>query len=241
MADLGIDVTKIKTDLVQFFKQRKPDFSTFGNTVNQVFEAFVFASVVKWYQNNGWTVEFVHPTAALKKAGNNPPEIRLKFSTRGRPENYTYAKCEKAGLTVQIRHQIRVSTARHRNNQRYPANICLDVAVIRDIDLTYFDSNAAVPNSFLVTFGEAKHMSAFAELMAGFIGMVYELQPNRLKRTRIGEWSMGENPSPFLYVSGFLYRTALGIQETVRFRKFDIDVYTRTDALAEGLDLPPRV
>ena len=48
----------------------------------------------------------------------------------------------------------------------------LDVAVIRDMDLEGFSTFDHVPNDQLLTFGEAKHMSAFAELVASFIGVV---------------------------------------------------------------------
>ena len=81
-------------------------------------------------------------------------------------------------------------------------------------------------------------MSAFAELLAGFIGVVHELQPQRLRRVRIKAASPLVHPAPFLFVSGKLWHTAEGILETIRRRKFDIDVFSRTKALCEAVALP---
>jgi hypothetical protein len=61
-------------------------------------------------------------------------------------------------------------------------------------------------------------MSAFAELIAGFIGVVHEMQPRRLKRgARFSRKT--EHLPPFLYVSGYLYPTAQGLLETIRERE----------------------
>jgi hypothetical protein len=78
-----------------------------------------------------------------------------------------------------------------------------------------------------VSFGEAKHMSAFAELIAGFVGVVHELQPERLKRVRVAHFKSSPHPAPFLYVSGYLWNTAEGVRQTLMRRKVDLDIYTR--------------
>jgi hypothetical protein len=77
-------------------------------------------------------------------------------------------------------------------------------------------------------------------LIAGFLGLVYELQPHRLKRTRMKAWmnSIKDYPAPFLFVSGHLWHTAEGIAATVKRRKLDVDVYSRTKLLEAGFKLP---
>src|SRR5947209_17569188 len=104
--------------------------------------------------------------------------------------------------------------------------MCLDVAVIREMDLDGFSTSDHVPNSQLLTFGEAKHMSAFAELVASFIGAVHELQPHRLKRLRTKKWAAQpkSDPAPFLFVSGSFWRTGEGLVLTIRRRKYDVDI-----------------
>ena len=84
MAKLWINTSSIRQQIGGFFIANKSDMTQFGSTVNQTFEAFVFASLVNWYSTNNWKVEFKHPTS-------NSNVVKLKYSTRGRPSRYTYA------------------------------------------------------------------------------------------------------------------------------------------------------
>ena len=121
--------------------------------------------------------------------------------------------------------------------------MCLDVAVINDTDLGLYLTNTALPNANLITFGEAKHMSGFAELVAGFIGLVHELQPRRLKRIRTRTWKavVPDHLSPFLFVSGILYPTGQGIHQTIQNRLYDINIFTQTDTLPGAPKLPAEI
>lgn len=231
---IWVDVDAVKKQLATFFSNNKQDLSLFGNTVNQTFEAFVFAALVNWYSDNGWSVNFHHPQKQNQKI------VKLKFSTRGRPDNYTYAICEKKDTRIQIRHQIRVATKHHRVYQSPPANVVLDVAVVADQNLSRYKSEDYVDNSALFTFGEAKHMSAFAELIAGFIGLVHELKPDMLLPIRMypNPVTKREHPSPFLYVSGYLLPTARGLQQTIIDRGYDIDIYDHDTGKMFGITLP---
>lgn len=237
MTDLWLDQEKVKESLARFFEREKADVAAFGVTVNQTFEAFVFASVVSLYRGRGWKAELVHPKGASARTA-----VKLKFNTRGRPGAYTYALCHKGEVVVEVRHNLRVAT-RHHTAGTYPAaNVCLDVAVITSHDLSTLKSNDHVENEKLVTFGEAKHMSAFAELVANFIGLVHEMMPQHLesKRPYIGPLPDREHLAPFLYVSGYLYPTAKGVLETVRQRGLDLDVYDHGAASTFGFALPTR-
>jgi hypothetical protein len=228
-----IDTGKLKANLQTFFKEKRPEFNAFGSTVNQVFEAFVFASVATWYRSRGWTITFVHPK------GHSGEHLRLKYSTRGRPENYTYIRCVKGKEEVHLRHSLRVATKHFKAGQRFRANIVLDVAILSPVDTSQMSSDSHIENRDLISFGEAKHMSAFAELVANFVGLVHELQPKRLKRIRNKTYTpVGmKHPSPFLFVSGFLFHTAQGIAETIAERGLDIDIYWRTNQLCEDLQV----
>jgi hypothetical protein len=229
-----IDTDKLKQDLGTFFQEKRPDLYAFGRTVNQVFEAFVFAAVATWYREQDWTIEFVHPK---KHTGKH---LRLKFNTRGRPSNYSFIRCSKGQVEVHIRHQIRVATAHYRIGQRFRANVVLDVAVITPADLEWMDTNDYIPNENLISFGEAKHMSAFAELVANFVGLIHELQPQRLKKHRFKtrKQTVGAmHVSPFLFVSGFLFPTAKGLRETILRRGYDIDIFWRTNQLCQDLQV----
>jgi hypothetical protein len=244
-----VDVSKLRSQLDTFFGHKKRDINRFGSTVNQTFEAFVLAQVVEWYRSQpNYTVHVVGPKRrksrtqrSRQSAQPGPPTFRLKFSTRGRPANYSYVLCVgPTGEAFQIRHQLRVATRHHKEGVLPRANVCLDVATIRDRDLDDYSSSDHVPNEDLITFGEAKHMSAFAELVAGFIGLVHEMQPNRLRRTWNQKRASQAHPSPFLFVSGHLWATAEGMEATIKRRRLDIDIYSKTKLLAQGLSLPTK-
>ena len=181
MSDAWFDQAVMKDRLVAFFEGEKPKVTTFGNTVNQTFEAFVFAALVARYRKDGWAVKFVHPPGEARRGSKH---LALKFSTNGRPGKYSNAVCTKGEETVQIHHQLRVATRHHRDSAVTQAALCLDVAVIKKTELAGYSTRHAVPNDRLITFGEAKHMAAFAELIAGFIGMVHEMTPQHVKARR---------------------------------------------------------
>lgn len=231
MTERWVDANAIGLTLRRFFKDEKEELSKFGSTINQVFESFVLASLATRYEKNGWGLTVVNPES---QALSSIKELRLKFSTRGRPSAYTYFRCERSGEVVEIRHQLRVATRFHEDGQRPPSNIVLDVAVIVPSDLSAYDTDQAVPNELLITFGEAKHMSAFAELIASFLGVVHEMQPERLTSRR----TTPTHPSPFLFVSGYLMRTARGLVQTVKKRQYDLEFYTQDTPLSAALPVP---
>jgi hypothetical protein len=231
MAKQWIDTSSVRAKLWDFFTRNKSNITEFGSTVNQTFEAFVFASLVNWYATHGWLVEFKNP-------GPNRL-VKLKFNTRGRPSLYTYALCTKGNEKIQIRHGLRVGTYHHRPEFTRPANVVLDVAVISDTDLSKLKTDEHLDNSKLITFGEAKHMSAFAELVANFVGLVHELSPRMLTPMRTPTSpACREHPAPFLYVSGYLYPTAQGLVESIKYRGYDIDIYDYQTGSFFGITLP---
>lgn len=233
MAAPWVEVEQVKEQLSSFFASNHAEVAAFGSTVNQTFEAFVFASLIQRYRDENWQVEIVRP---IRDSEGKPIAVRLKFNTNGRPGGYSFARCVAPDGTVQVdvRHQLRVQTAHVPEGSAIRANLCLDVAVIRDFDADELKTNDAVPNAALVTFGEAKHMSAFAELVAQFVGMVHELQPERLKpgEKSANDSAVVSHPSPFLYVSGILLPTAEGIKKTIELRGLDLSVFDQHNALS---------
>jgi hypothetical protein len=211
--------------LFRFFQINGAAASDFGSRVCQTFEALTFAQVIKWYKDNGWAIKIINP-----KSGNKTG-FRLKFSTRGDTKNFTYVRCEKGpplNEAAQIRHQIRVATHYNirKKKKSLRANIVCDVAVLRDGFYDGIVGSMHVENDDLITFVEAKHMNAYAELIASFIGLVHELQPWRIghdvKKRRAKNAS---HPKPFLNLSGYCTGTAEGIIATMIRRKMDVAIY----------------
>jgi hypothetical protein len=220
MANIYFDQAAAKTQLVSFFANEKANITNFGDAVNQTFEAQVLANVFKWYKQNGWALKIINPIK------NNRPTFTLKFNTRGAPVNYSYAICTKGTDVCQIRHGLRTHTKYYSTNNSMSANIVCDIVVMKDLNIDHFTTNSALPNADLISFGEVKHMSAFAELIASFIGLAHELKPDTLKPIRKKKWKRPDKISCFLYVSGILNPTAKGLIETINKRKYDIDIYS---------------
>ena len=225
MADYLFNQIEVKNQLLDFFKTEKATINDFGSTVNQTFEANVFANVIKWYKKNEWIVNIINPIKDGK------PTFTLKFNTRGAPGNYSYAYCTKENRACQIRHGLRTHTKSYKSGNKKSANIVCDIVVMEDIDLTNFTTDSALENDCLISFGEVKHMSAFAELIASFIGLVHELKPDKLMKIRKRNWVRPDEISCFLYVSGILYKTAEGLVETIESRKYDVDIYSFTNPM----------
>lgn len=211
--------------LAAFFRDEGGNASDFGKRVYQTFKALTFAQTIKWYKDRNWNVVIVNP-------GKGPKgEFRLKYSTRGDAKNFTYARCTNGNNpsdVVQVRHQIRVETAYNDRKQvsSLRANLVCDVAVLSDRNYDYIVGNMHVANECLVTFAEAKHMDAYAELVAAFIGLVHELQPWRLARDIKKKRALYSlHPKPWLNLSGICMATAEGIKHTISRRGLDIEVH----------------
>jgi hypothetical protein len=239
-----IDVDELKRRLGDFFQESGRDVGRFGRTVNQVFEAFVFAQVLVWHRAHGWQVSVQNPPPEKRRESDgiaaHTPEgvvLKLKFSTRGQPSKYSYGLCVRNGESRQVRHNLRVATASAAKYRVVRANMVVDVAVIRDIPLKDYRTDDPIPNAELISFGEAKHMSAYAELVASFLGIVGELQPSRL-RQRVYSRLKGTDLIPFLFVSGHLNGTGEGIVKTIKRRGYAVDVYSRVWQLRDDVKLP---
>lgn len=224
MANYLFDQKQTQKQLKSFFTKQKPKLNSFGSTVNQTFEAYVFAKVIQWYTNAGHKVTMINPKVNGKKT------LRLKFSTRGAPNKYSYADIDLNGQKIQLRHQLRISTASHHAALKHNANICCDISIIKDNDLSAFTTDDALDNSQLISFGEVKHMTAFAELIASFIGLAYELSPANLSAIRVPGY-VSNHLAPFLYVSGLMNPTAKGIHETIADRQFNLDIYSHLNPM----------
>jgi hypothetical protein len=66
-------------------------------------------------------------------------------------------------------------------------------------------------------------MNAYAELVTGFIGLVHEIQRERLKRGR--KRLHPSHQCSFLFLSVYLLRTARGILAALERRKLDVAIY----------------
>lgn len=208
--------------LRSFFHNDGATALDFGHRVYQTFEATTFAQVIKWYSDRGWKTSVINPRGSKKG-------FRLKYSTRGDAKNYTYVLCVNKKCfpeAIQIRHQIRVETFYNIRKTLPRANIVCDVAILQDGDYDFIVGNMHVLKDHLISFAEAKHMDAYAELVASFIGLVHEMQPWRLSHDRFKRrTAYSQHPKPFLNISGVCMPTAQGIKATIIRRNIDIAIH----------------
>jgi hypothetical protein len=214
------DQEQWKQKLKDLFVSHKAELDSFGTRVNQTFEAAVFAKTIQWHKNNGWRVDIRNP----KK--KNQYIFKLKFSTRGAPGGYTHVLCEKENELIEIRHQLRAKIY-HQPSWGVEANICCDIAIIKIVEnLNKMPSDFAIENEDLISFGEAKHMSAYPELIASFVGLVHELRPECLDNIRNNtDFKQSNTVAPFLYLSGYLSGTADAMQTSITERGYNVDIY----------------
>lgn len=90
MSDAWINQSALRDRLSLFFDQNRDNLGLFGRTVNQTFEAFVFAATAAWYRERGWDIQFVHTPS---KDGS---VIRPTFTSLSK-ENYEIVQRPSAG------------------------------------------------------------------------------------------------------------------------------------------------
>ena len=115
------------------------------------------------------------------------------------------------------------------------ASFVVDVGVIEKNSANGLSTNNSVENKNLLTFGEAKHMTAFAELISGFIGLVHELKHVNLRKSK----AKSNHLDPFLYVSGFVNPSAEGVISSVEKRGYRIKFYDRNTRQLENISIEP--
>ena len=101
----------------------------------------------------------------------------------------------------EIRHNVNIQSAHCKEIYTTP-----DIAVLKqnavELDHEFYNSKAIyyyIPNESLITFCEAKNLTAFPELLFNFIGIVNELKPQCMKN---GKRYSEKHIAPSLLISG---------------------------------------
>jgi hypothetical protein len=91
MAEAWIDVSALKPRLASFFGSDRHDLLLFGSTVNQVFEAFVFAQL-RQFTMPQWRLDldcYARQATAKQSAPSHQLAARVLASLRPDPTNPT--------------------------------------------------------------------------------------------------------------------------------------------------------
>lgn len=147
-------------------------------------------SFAEHYKQNGWAVAVSNPVTA-------PHQFVVKTRARGDAHKYSYFAVKKELRALEIRMNLSVVGA-------WDGGVyCVDVAVIGAgrIPRHVQGQSQALPNRWLVTFGEVKNMTVYPMLLAQFIGIVHEIKPRFLSLSSAA-FSAAGHPPPTLVVLG---------------------------------------
>jgi hypothetical protein len=209
-----LDFDRISRQVADFLSRHKSSLYEIVKQNTNVFETFCFVLFVQYYETVGYKLE---PKNLLDG------KFRFKYSTRGYPWNYSYFAVSshesKGGKThdlFEIRHNQQVSGAWIEVGEGVgedPPMFALDISVIEAGSLPQLKQgqkrkkeNYWVDNANLITFAEAKKLTAYPMLLAQFLGIVHEVKPNFLKlgQKDIHDGHSEPHPPPVLFTSSHL-------------------------------------
>lgn len=130
----------------------------------------------------GVAEHFKHLGFEIKVAGKTPSGAFLvKTSTRGYPWNFSRFEIASDGEKMEIHMNLMVRGAHDEGVY------CVDVGVVSAGVIPTKKSKekwVCAPNKSLISFAEAKKLVIYPMLLAQFIGIVHELMPSFLKKSK---------------------------------------------------------
>lgn len=136
------------------------------------FELACYCRVIRFYIQLGFSLEIIPPRNTF----------RFKATTRGSPNKYSFFRVSRGDLVYDIRSNMPV------------VSISNDGEYVPDIVISHRDNNPQIErieNRDLMSFCEVKYLKSHPEMLANFIGIVFELTP---------EYICGPAPNPILCI-----------------------------------------
>jgi hypothetical protein len=210
-----VERQKVEQRVSEFLKRHESPMSRVASHVTHVFEAACFVIFARHYEEVGYQ---------LKPRNLLDGKFRFRYSTAGYPWNFSHfgvlsreqGNNDKDRDTLfELHHNQKVAGAWvHTGEGDDKALFAVDIAVVRAASLPDLprghkrtDEPYWVENEHLITFGEAKKLTAYPMLMAQFLGIVHEIKPEFLK---VQGWDIPqafwdeEHPPPTLLTANHL-------------------------------------
>ncbi|OJV64964.1 MAG: hypothetical protein BGO41_15370 [Clostridiales bacterium 38-18] len=193
-----INIKLIKDDIRKFLKTNKAVIGSYSKRISDIFEISVYNSIVRYYQDNNYTV------IPKNLYGN---VFKYKLSPNGYPSNFSFFEVEKKigkkVMSYEVRHNLTVESFHSTGIYMTPdISVIKKGSIVTTTPLTVSKTLRAinfVKSSDVISFYEAKNFVPFPELIFNFIGIVNELIPKCLKKTS----SNGiEHIAPSIVISG---------------------------------------
>lgn len=205
-----MDVAAVSAGLKAFMRRHSTSFEELNKRQSQLLEMGALALAAEHYRTKGY---WVFPENL--QGGS----FRVKLSTRGKPWNYSWFRCER-DRHFEIHANPPVRSAFGKDGGRY----VVDVGVLRESGWGRKGQATEVENSNLITFIEAKRLVIYPMLIAQFIGIVHEVKPRFLGGRRPRRFLQDDHFDPALVAVGYLHATAAKIARALPERDYKIKI-----------------
>ena len=207
------DIKLFESEITSFINKFKATVVTHSKRVSDYFEMSCYNLIVRFYENNGYSVTIQN----LKKG-----EYVYKCSPAGIQSNYSFflitTNYGKKTLVFEVQHNLATQSSFNKEVFTNP-----DISVIKKgtskTTTNYYAINrrfSYVKNSDLITFFEVKNFNPFPELIFNFIGIVNELRKEILTNSATAKRPIHLAPS--LMVSGKPNRQTIRIKKSLEER-----------------------
>jgi len=225
MAYKGVDLGSLRNDIDSYLTQYGQVLTSAFNTYAQRFEAYCFLEEFKRLKAAGLAPVLRNPGGAKY--------VVLKFYTRGRPSKYSHCEFVVRGEHIEMHHNLKIRSfhAGSPGAVDPEPGFHLDLAFIRADSIV---NDNWVSSGDLLSFVECKHMPAFPELIASFLGLVHEVMPRYLSCKRASWFTRRRLRRPTLMTSRFPSIGARSVWKTVSARGLSLG-FVRYDPVSRGL------
>lgn len=230
----NIEIEQLSNRIYNFLARHRTEISEIASHASNVFEAACFVIFAIHYEEAGYRLR---PENLLEG------RFRFRYSTSGYPWNFSYfavlaneIATEGNAVLFEIRHNQKVVGAwvDTEGESEDKALFAVDIAVIEtgslpDLSQGHKRTNEPywVENDRLITFAEAKKLTAYPMLLAQFLGIVHEIKPEflRVGKQEIPEmfWSQS-HPPPTLLTANHLTQGTKKVLQSFEERQLVIRV-----------------
>ena len=230
---------RLEANIASFLQNHRTEIQNITSAITNIFEAFCYVVVVKYYADLGYRIE---PDKLLDG------KFRFKYSTAGNPWNFSFFRVCNPQTSValfEIRHNLKIvsSWTQDGDTERDKALFAVDIAIVNPdrvpnppIGTPRGGSVTWLENENLLTFGEVKKLVAYPMLLAQFLGIVHELQPQYigLVKPLIAGSAMEHHPPPILFTDGHISLGSKKVIESFVSRGFQLTIIANVTTLSDA-------
>lgn len=232
-----VKIAHAETEIKNFLNTRKAMLHRISESLSNAFEALSIIYFASAYE------EILGYQKAIPKNLENGKSYRFMCSTNGNPSNFSYILLEKNGDQFEMRHNLKVGGAMD-SDLMYTADIAVvKVGSIKEkLPQLKKSKEYWCENKDLMTFAECKNLSAYSMLMAQFLGVVMELMPDHIVKSRNRELRKkfaGNHIFPSLLIANHTQPGAKKVKDSFDRRSYSViiadKIFTSPDQLYEEI------